>query len=163
MFVRTASERDLAAVRALLVETWHATYDAIYGVERVTEITDDWHSIASLKARMGRPNSEFLVADDGKTIGGMAYAAATTDPKLVMLHQLYVLPSFQGKGIGKMLLDEIEESFPDARTLRLEVEAANTAALAFYRANGFAEASTTANCGAAQSGIPALVFEKAIG
>jgi ribosomal protein S18 acetylase RimI-like enzyme len=164
MFVRTASERDLAAVRALLVETWHATYDAIYGAERVTEITDDWHSIPSLKARLVRPNSEFLVADDGKRIGGMAYAAATTDPKLVMLHQLYVLPSFQGKGIGKMLLDEIEDSFPDARTLRLEVEAENASALAFYRTNGFVQAAdATDNCGAAQSGIPALVFEKAIG
>ena len=45
MFVRSASERDLAAVRALLVETWHATYDPIYGAERVTAITDDWHSM----------------------------------------------------------------------------------------------------------------------
>ncbi|RUW65366.1 GNAT family N-acetyltransferase, partial [Mesorhizobium sp. M4B.F.Ca.ET.089.01.1.1] len=86
MFVRTASERDLVAIRALLVETWHATYDAIYGVERVTAITDDWHSIASLKARLTRPNSEFLVADDGKRLGGMAFAAATTDPKIVLLH-----------------------------------------------------------------------------
>lgn len=163
MFVRTAGERDLDAVRALLVETWHATYDEIYGAQRVTEITDDWHSIASLKARLSRPNSEFLVADDGKAIGGMAYAAATNDPKLVMLHQLYVHPSFQRAGIGKMLLDEIEDSFPDARTLRLEVEAANASALAFYRAHGFVEAGATANCGAAQSGIPALVFEKAIG
>jgi ribosomal protein S18 acetylase RimI-like enzyme len=162
MFVRTASERDLAAVRALLVETWHATYDAIYGVERVTEITDDWHSIASLKARMARPNSEFLVADDGKAIGGMAYAAATSDPKLVMLHQLYVHPSFQGKGIGKMLLDAIEDSFPDARMLRLEVEAENTPALAFYRANSFIQAGETANCGGPQSGIPAMVLEKAL-
>ena len=34
MFVRTAGERDLAEVRALLVETWHATYDAIYGAEQ---------------------------------------------------------------------------------------------------------------------------------
>ncbi len=50
MFVRTASERDLVAIRALLVETWHATYDAIYGAAKVTEITDEWHSIASLRA-----------------------------------------------------------------------------------------------------------------
>jgi ribosomal protein S18 acetylase RimI-like enzyme len=162
MFVRTASERDLAAVRALLVETWHATYDAIYGAGRVTEITDDWHSIASLKARLARPNSEFLVADDGKTIGGMAYAAATTDAKLVMLHQLYVHPAFQGKGVGRTLLHEIEDSFPDARTLRLEVEAENASALAFYRANGFAQAGETANCGGPQSGIPAMVLEKAL-
>jgi ribosomal protein S18 acetylase RimI-like enzyme len=162
MFVRTASERDLAAVRALLVETWHATYDAIYSAERVTEITDDWHSIASLKARLARPNSEFLVADDGKNIGGMAYAAATTDAKLVMLHQLYVHPAFQGKGIGSSLLHEIEDSFPDARTLRLEVEAQNASALAFYRATGFTQAGETANCGGPQSGIPAMVLEKAL-
>ncbi|TIM59749.1 MAG: GNAT family N-acetyltransferase, partial [Mesorhizobium sp.] len=33
MFVRTASEHDLVAIRALLVETWYAIYDAIYGAE----------------------------------------------------------------------------------------------------------------------------------
>ena len=71
MFVRTASSRDIEAVRALLVETWHDTYDAIYGPDKVTAITDDWHSIASLEARLVRPNSEFLVADDGERIGGL--------------------------------------------------------------------------------------------
>ncbi|MBA3447746.1 MAG: GNAT family N-acetyltransferase [Pseudaminobacter sp.] len=163
MFVRTASERDLPAVRELLVATWRATYDSIYGAERVKDITDDWHSIASLKARLARPNSEFLVADDGKRIGGMAYAAATTDPKIVLLHQLYVNPSFQRAGLGRMLLAEVEDSFPDARTVRLEVEAANAPALAFYRRNGFVQAGETANCGGPTSGIPAMVMEKTLG
>ncbi|RJT38436.1 GNAT family N-acetyltransferase [Mesorhizobium waimense] len=162
MFIRTASERDLAAVRALLVETWHATYDAIYGVARVTEITDDWHSIASLKARLTRPNSEFLVADDGKRIGGMAFAAATTEPKVILLNQLYVRPSCQRQGIGRALLDEVEASFPEAHTLRLEVEEANVAAITFYRAQGFSSVGKTADCGGG-SGLPALIFEKTIG
>jgi ribosomal protein S18 acetylase RimI-like enzyme len=160
VFVRTASERDLPAIRALLVETWHATYDAIYGAERVTAITDDWHSIGSLKARLARPNSEYLVADDGKAIGGMAYAAAAGEGKTVMLFQLYVAPSRQGAGIGTMLLAEIEASFPDADSIRLEVEEANARAVGFYRAHGFAEAGRTANCGGGQSGIPALIYEK---
>jgi len=159
MFVRTASERDLAAIRTLLVETWHATYDAIYGARRVSEITDDWHSIASLKARLNRPNSEFLVADDGKRIGGMAYASATTDPKVILLNQLYVRPDCQRQGIGQSLLDEIEASFPEARTLRLEVEEANAPAIGFYEANGFRPAGRTVDCGGG-SGIPALVLEK---
>ncbi|MER9653000.1 GNAT family N-acetyltransferase [Mesorhizobium sp. M0152] len=137
MFVRTAGERDLAAIRALLVETWHATYDAIYGAERVTAITDEWHSIASLKVRLTRPNSEFLVADDGKRIGGLAFAESIDGGKLVVLKQLYVLPDLQGRGIGGMLLDEIIESFPEARAVRLEVEERNTRAVAFYEANGF--------------------------
>ena len=117
MFVRTAGERDLAAVRALLVETWHATYDAIYGAERVTAITDDWHSMRSLKARLTRPRSEFLVADDGKQLGGMAFAAAGEDGKILMLHQLYVRPAHQGHGVGGMLLDEILELVPGGRDL----------------------------------------------
>lgn len=162
MFVRTASERDLVAIRALLVETWHATYDAIYGAAKVTEITDEWHSIASLKARLIRPNSEFLVADDGKRIGGMAFAAATTDQKIVLLNQLYVHPDWQRRGIGRMLLEEIEASFPEARTLRVEVEEANAPAIAFYRAQGFLTAGNTADCGGG-SRLPALIFERPLG
>jgi len=162
MFVRTAGERDLAAIRTLLVETWHATYDAIYGAARVTEITGEWHSIASLKARLVRPNSEFLVADDGKRLGGMAFAAATKDTKIVLLNQLYVHPDCQRQGIGQALLEEVEASFPEAQLLRLEVEEANAVAIAFYRSQGFLPAGKTADCGG-DSGLPALIFEKVIG
>jgi ribosomal protein S18 acetylase RimI-like enzyme len=161
MFVRTAGERDLAAVRDLLVETWHATYDSIYGAERVRAITDEWHSAASLKARLARPNSEFLVADDGKRIGGMAFAAATNDLAVILLHQLYVRPDCQRKGIGKLLLDEIEESFPEAKILRLEVEEANDAAVLFYRMNGFLPVGNASNYGG-YSDLPAHVFEKTL-
>lgn len=159
MFVRTAGERDLEAIRALLVETWHATYDGIYGAEKVTEITDDWHSIASLRRRLTRPNSEFLVADDGKRIGGISFAEADETGGTVTLKQLYVLPAFQGRGIGSMLLDEVIESFSEAKLMRLEVEEANAKAVAFYVAQGFARTGRTADCGGESSGIPALIYE----
>ena len=162
MFVRTASERDLQAVRDLLVETWHATYDHIYGVERVTAITDDWHSIAALKRRLDQPNAEFLVADDGKQLGGMAFAAVDAAGTSVMIRQLYVRPAFQGCGIGGMLLDEIIDSFHDAELIRLEVEAANGKAIAFYASQGFLQIGQTADCGKEKSGIPALIFERSL-
>lgn len=163
MFVRTASARDLDAVRALLGETWHATYDSIYGPERVAAITADWHSLASLREQLDRPRSEFLVADDGKAIGGMAYASADESGRTVMLHQLYVLPAMQGRGVGGMLLGEVFDSFPEAERIRLEVEEANLKAVAFYEAAGFIRAGRTSNCGRDQSGIPALVFERTLG
>ncbi|MER9105153.1 GNAT family N-acetyltransferase [Mesorhizobium sp. M0227] len=162
MFVRTAGERDLAAVRTLLVETWHATYDAIYGAAKVAEITDEWHSIASLRSRLTRPNSEFLVADDGKRIGGMAFAAATADAKIILLNQLYVHPDCQRRGIGQALLDEVEASFPEARTLRVEVEEANAGAIAFYRSKGFLPVSA-AEESRDTSRLTTLSFEKPLG
>jgi ribosomal protein S18 acetylase RimI-like enzyme len=139
MFVRTASERDVPAIRKLLVETWHDTYDALYGVEKVTEITDDWHSIRSLTARLVQPRSEYLVADDGKVLGGMAFAQAEESGDSVELRQLYVLPPFQGRGIGGMLMEEILVSFPEAKRFVLEVEAANEKAIGFYLSHGFVD------------------------
>ncbi len=158
MFVRTASERDLGAIRSLLVETWHATYDAIYGAARVTEITDAWHSIPALRERLTMPNSEFLVADDGKEIGGVAFGLADDIGRTVVLRQLYVLPRHQGRGIGGLLLDEIMESFPEARSMRLEVEQANARAVAFYLGHGFTE---TASITAEKPG--AIVMERPLG
>ena len=162
MFIRTAGANDLPAIRDLLVETWHATYDGVYGAAKVTEITDDWHSIRSLKARLDKPDAEFVVADDGVEIAGMAFASASGDGKTVALSQLYVRPGRQGQGIGGLLLDEIIESFPDAERVRLEVEPANAKAIAFYRTQGFVEIGRTENCGGDLSGIAALILERAL-
>ncbi len=158
-FVRTASERDLPAVQKLLGVCWHATYDAIYGVERVSVITADWHSMPSLKARLAKPYSEFIVAEGPLGLVGMAFASQS-DPAFVMLHRLYVLPEAQGRGLGKEMLGEIEAAFPDAQAIRLEVEAANTKAVRFYERGGFETVSRTENCGDGQSGIAALIMEK---
>jgi len=109
-FIRTAGPRDLQAISDLLRETWHATYDGIYGAARVSELTASWHSVDALKPRLGRLNSEFLVADDGERLGGMVYGAATEgNGRTVVLHQLYVRPGCQRAGIGRSLLAEIEE------------------------------------------------------
>lgn len=140
MFVRTASERDIEAVRALLVETWHATYDPIYGAEGVAAISERWHSVVWLKQLMRRPRSEFIVADTGSELAGMAYAAIKdSDSGLVEVEELDVRPAMQGKGVGRMLLAELEESFWDCRLMRLEVEEKNGKALDFYRSGGFVE------------------------
>lgn len=161
MWVRTASERDLAEIRSLLVTTWHDTYDRIYGVDKVTEITDNWHSIAALKPRLTQPGSEFVVADSGERICAVAFASLK-DGRVIDLHQLYVLPDAQGKGAGSLLMHEIIDSFPEARRVRLEVEETNAQAIAFYQNKGFVEVGRTANCGQAESGLPALILERSL-
>ncbi len=159
MWIRTASDKDLEAVQALLVDTWHATYDDIYGADKVDDITGDWHSIEALRQRLKQPNSEFLVADDGKVVGGMAFASMKDDNTLA-LHQLYVSPRMQGFGIGGQLLEEILSCFFDAKTVELEVEPENKPAVRFYKKYGFAETGSTGNCGKSDSGIKAVVMSR---
>ena len=137
VFIRTATRRDLSAIRNLLVKTWHATYDDIFGSEVVTKITDKWHSIEALEAKLAAPLSEFIVADDGKSIHAMAFASQ--NEKTVELHQLYVLPASQGKGIGTELMQELFFCFDGADTMKLDVHPHNTNAVGFYRSGGFSE------------------------
>jgi ribosomal protein S18 acetylase RimI-like enzyme len=140
MFIRTAGERDLEAVRALLVETWHATYDELYGREGVEAISERWHSQTWLRQLLRRPRSEFIVADTGSELAGMAFAAIPeSDPEVVEIEELNVRPGMQGRGAGSLLLAELEDSFWDCRLMRLDVEARNVRALEFYQAKGFTE------------------------
>ncbi|HCL64228.1 MAG TPA: GNAT family N-acetyltransferase [Rhizobium sp.] len=163
-FVRTAGPQDVEALRGLLSETFHVTYDQFYGPEKVQQLIDAWHSLPALKARMEKKGGEFLVADDGKQLGGMAYAAMSPKmAKTAMLHQLYVRPSCQRMGIGRDLFAEVETCFPDAEIMRLEVEPRNEAAIAFYTAHGFVEVDRTTSCGSPESGLPAIIMEKTLG
>jgi GNAT superfamily N-acetyltransferase len=162
-FVRTAGERDLEKVRALLVESFHSAYDASHGVAKVDELVTNLLSPTALKARLTKKNAEFLVADDGRNIGGMGYAAMSSEmTKTVMLHLLYVKPDLQRQGIGRDIFAELETCFPDAEIMRLEVEVQNHEAIHFYTRLGFVEAGRNENTGPGQSGIPTLVFEKAL-
>ncbi len=162
-FVRTAGTRDLESVRALLGESFHATYDPLYGQDKVTALLAAWHSPAALKARLEKKGSEFLVADDGKTLGGMGYAAMSeTMTKTAVLHQLYVRPDLQRAGIGRDIFAELETCFPDAEIMRLEVEPRNAAAIAFYTGLGFVEVDRTKNCGGTDTGLDAIIMEKTL-
>lgn len=162
MWIRTVDRDDLENIRDLLVKTWHATYDDIYGKDRVNAINEDWHSVKALQKRLTRPYSEFVIADDGTEILGVAYASMG-DERIAYLHQLYVNPDAQGRGAGKALLIEMESAFPMAAKIRLEVEEANAKAIAFYENQGYRQVDRTDNCGSRDSGIPALILEKQIG
>lgn len=164
-FVRSASSRDIPALVSLLADSWRATYDTLYGVEKVTQLIAEWHSPEAIARNLARPDGEYLVADDGKELGGMAFASmsGSDDVKSIKLHQLYVRPGFHRMGIGRDLFADIETCFPDAKRLLLEVDPDNAQAIAFYRGVGMDVTSQTQNCGGGDSGIPALIMEKPLG
>lgn len=161
-FIRTATERDIAALVSLLATSWRATYVELYGRERVEALIADWHAPAAIAANIARTDGEYLVADNGSRIGGMAFASLSGegDEASVKLHQLYIHPDCQRQGIGRDLFAEVETCFPDAKRLVLEVDPANAQAIAFYRGVGLEEVGRTSNCGTGQSGIPALIYAK---
>lgn len=135
VLVRPATADDLPLVRALLVETWHDTYDDVLGKARVAEITNAWHSVEALKRQLDLTHASFLVAENAGTIVGHILTNAT--PPLLIISRLYVLPRRQREGIGAALLSAASARHEDCDTIRLEVAAENPKGIAFYRREGF--------------------------
>lgn len=162
-FIRTATERDLPAVRDLLVAAYRDTYEPFHGAEKVGDLNERWNALPVLKTLLADTTGEFLVADNGRRIGGMAYATPSrASAKTVGLVKLYVHPELKRQGIGQNLLAEIETCFPAADRVRLQVDIENVAALSFYQAHGFEIVGRTENCSTDESGMPAHLMEKAI-
>ena len=143
LIVRTATEHDLIAVNRLLVETWHDTYDALLGVEKVTQITTAWHAIAKLAEQVVAPDSSFLVAEESGSIIGHA-VGHVRPPREMMLARLYVLPAHQRRGVGVRLLSELVARQPGCARIVADVEPDNVKAVSFYRRQGFIVESESA-------------------
>lgn len=158
--IRPAASPDIPAVRALLEETWHTTYDHLLGRDKVTDITRRWHAEEVLAAEIGRAGQVFLVAvTDGQITGT---ASATRDATgAVDLKRLYILPGYQNRGIGHALLGETLAAFPDASAVHLEVEPNNAPAIAFYARAGFRPVGQGSACGGDQTaGVAHMVMRK---
>jgi ribosomal protein S18 acetylase RimI-like enzyme len=136
VLIRPATAADIEQVRQILVETWHDTYDAIIGHDRVVEITGQWHAPALLAKQLQLPGASFLVAVHESELVGHAFAQSR-QPLIVMLLRLYVPPRWQRRGIGSRLLDAVIRAYPGATALRLLVEADNLKGVSFYRRHGF--------------------------
>ena len=136
VLIRPATAADLKQVREILVETWHGTYDALIGHERVAEITGQWHSPELLAKQLQTPGVSFLIAAHESRLVGHAFANSP-QPAILMLLRLYVLPRWQRRGVGSLLLDAVIRAYPGATALRLSVEADNLKGVSFYRGRGF--------------------------
>jgi ribosomal protein S18 acetylase RimI-like enzyme len=130
----------------MLIETWHATYDAWLGAEKVREITAAWHSPEQLAAQVDRPDSLFLLADAAGTLVGTGFANTVGEDGAVEIGRLYVLPHQQGRGIGSALLAALLAGFPAASRIHLDVEPRNAGAIRFYSRHGFAVVAASTDC-----------------
>lgn len=162
MEVRQASADDLGAVRQLLHDTWHATYDATMGIEAVNDITSRWHSVENLSRQLDDSDGCFLVAEksDGYIVGHAG--AVRTSADTASLARLYVLPELQGSGAGTALLAAVVDWAGQGTTVELEVEITNAPAIGFYRKRGFADDGQQVLCGGDPAAGQAIVMRRLI-
>jgi GNAT superfamily N-acetyltransferase len=111
--VRSAEPRDAAALRALHVETWIATYqerlpEPFYQQRLAAHRLRDWAELARSQTEVG---GDVLITGAGQHISGLCQYGPTEDDDddpagVGHIHRLYIHPLHQRTGLGRSLLTE---------------------------------------------------------
>ena len=111
----TATVAQLPNIKDLALKIWPSTYGEILSKKQLDFMLDKFYDLKYLENLMLVQNQVFLLISQNDTfLGFCAYELNATnsakDISKTKLHKLYVLPETQGKGLGKLLLKEVEKA-----------------------------------------------------
>jgi [ribosomal protein S18]-alanine N-acetyltransferase len=111
-------------------------------LERELFAHDAWSEPTWWAELAGRPRRDYVVLAD--TDGLLGYAGLDHGGEVADVMTIAVAPGAQGRGLGRVLLSELEQraAARGADHVMLEVRADNLAALGLYERSGFTVLST---------------------
>jgi len=136
--LHTATPSDADGIASLLGASWRATYGSFLTPDELSTLAEEWHHPDRLRRQMSNPGVGFLLArTDTRVLVGVATVKRSDDGTTVSVLRLYVLPDYQGQGIGSQLLDRALAAFPNAQRIELQVAEGNPSGLSFWTKRGF--------------------------
>jgi len=127
---------DIITLASLAQEIWERHYTPIIGAEQVKYMVDNFQSTTAIDADIAAGYVYTIAYWDGTPCG---YSAVRFDPDALFLSKLYVLESFRGKGIARVMLRAAEDAAKaqGVMRIRLTCNKRNTGSLAAYTRMGF--------------------------
>ncbi|RPE13653.1 GNAT family N-acetyltransferase [Chitinophaga lutea] len=135
----TAEPHQLQIVRDIALVTWPHTFREILTPQQIDYMLNMMYSPAALQQQTGEKGHVFLLAEVDGTFGGFAsYELHYKQQPVCKLHKIYILPSMQGKQVGKALLGEVGRIAREAGMLRISLNVnRDNKATGFYERIGF--------------------------
>lgn len=131
--ISRASLDNIDAIRFVGVSAWLATYGKSYGARFVVDGLDRFWCDAAIRNEVVA--GQFDIASVGERVVGVSQVESLESD--FVLWKLYVLPEWQGLGIGTELLDAVKRrALDESRGLLTEYATRNERAGAFYRRQG---------------------------
>ena len=136
LHIREAGVHDIAIIREIANITWPDAYGSYISQAQLDYMLDMMYSDASLIEQINKGH-QFYIAEHNNTAVGFASVSQEAD-NACKLNKLYVLPTAQKTGAGKVLLYKAIEyaTAHDACCLYLQVNKQNNAQH-FYSKHGF--------------------------
>lgn len=132
--IRPMEEKDIPDVQYVAKKSWNHTYYDIIPEEVQNNFLNSAYSDEMLKKRLEQ--IVFVAEDKGKIVG-FINLNETNKPNIYDLTAIYLLPAYQGKGIGTKLIKHSIQEVEVFEEIFLEVEKSNINAVNFYKKLGF--------------------------
>ena len=139
MKISVATKSQLEIVKDLAFKIWPNTYGNIISQAQLDFMLDKFYNFSFLENQLINENQIFLlIEENNQYLGFCAYELNCESSNKTKLHKIYVLPETQGKGIGKILLNEVEKITLENNNsaLYLNVNRYNNAQ-EFYKKQGY--------------------------
>ena len=134
--IRKATVEDIPLIRELCFKVWPQTYASILSQDRIDYMLDYMYSSASLENQI-ITGSQFIFVYDGEEPVGFA-AYLSKGHGIYKLDKIYILPSQQGKGTGKFVIDYVIDQVKQQSGTALQLQVnRNNKAKTFYERLGF--------------------------
>jgi ribosomal protein S18 acetylase RimI-like enzyme len=137
--VRPWNLLDLPAIRSLIWRSWLATYSGFIPKIDLRTYLDANYSLKALETLFKNPLVSGFVATREEILCGYARMLINPDEERFYLSSLYLLPEYEGQGLGKLFFQTTlkEAGCHGFDALWLGVMVQNVRALAWYRKLGF--------------------------
>ncbi|WP_407270937.1 GNAT family N-acetyltransferase [Radiobacillus sp. PE A8.2] len=133
--IRQMNSEDISYVQHVAKTSWNHTYDGIIPLEIQTNFLENAYSVKMMEKRL-QQSFLYVAETDGSIVGFANFSPVKADG-VAELGAIYLLPEFQGKGIGSALLEKGIYNNPEVKQIHVEVEKDNQLGLNFYYAKGF--------------------------
>lgn len=137
--IRYGNSEDIPQIQQIAERTWRNVYRTILSQQQLDYMLQRIYSTAALMELFSLEVQKFRILFDGDQAKGfLAYGLRDDDSSTYKIHKLYVLPETQGKGFGRMLIEDAKEkALADGiAVLDLNVNRFNPAK-SFYERMGF--------------------------
>lgn len=138
MQIVEAPKDYIFVIRSLADRIWPHTFRDILSEKQIAYMMDMMYSVSSLEQQMDDGHHYLLLRENDEYLGYLSYELNYKNSNLTKIHKIYILPSLQGKGLGRFFINAVKEIAMQNNNagLSLNVNRYNKA-IEFYTRVGF--------------------------
>ena len=137
--ISEATKDHFPTIQSIAHRTWPATFGKILSRAQITYMLEMMYSLSSLTEHVEIKNHVFLLAKEGEeALGFASYELNCLQQSKTKIHKIYILPTSQGLGIGKLMINRILEIAKSNGNEKLSLNVnRNNKAVEVYKKWGF--------------------------